>query len=268
MIRQKKGDMFAIGIVVATIVICGFLLYSFTFSSKSIKTSMLSSAMIQELNDKETKFGFYVKDSAHLAEGQAIFEIARKGAVSDSSCKPYESEPQYVIWSSTCSPASDAELFKKYFNSSFEKFVGNYHDANFTNSKFFMDVANAKAEIKFDPITLVNADEKGILKYSVEYRFNLSFAHNFEISPAEFNNIYDLSSAKLKKCKERSNDMSVITSCMSELNPEKWEMRIHSSSSAGRDYLLFDLTSKKKFFFEDDRFKWERVILRFGIAVQ
>jgi len=268
---NKKGHVFAIGLVIATLIICGVILYSFTQSSKKIEIAMASPYALQELYDKETKFTFYAEDSAHLAENQALFEVCQKGAVSGLSCKPYEPESAYVIWNDTCNPVlSIDELFKKSFNSSFKNFIANYPDETLNNANFSTTIMGSKADINFDIISLKKTPEiviSGILTYSAEHAYDSSFSHNLEIGPDEFRNIYSLVYAKLKECIGRSSDMTLVTSCMNELNPDRWGMKVHSSSSEGKNYLLFDLTSKNKFLFENNGLKFELLVLKFAIKV-
>jgi hypothetical protein len=273
---NKRGHMYAIGLVLATIVICGTMLYSLVQASTSIKVS-ISSSPLQDVYSQQAKFDIYIKDSANLAAQQALFETARKGAVSGPDCKAYDNNPSYVIWNDKCNPVvldTDA-LFGQYLSSSFENFIKTYPDS-LNQSKFSVVVesySSAINRVKIDSgdLVLIKPAEKGIIGYTAEYSFNPSFVYDFEMGPQDFRNVYTLINLKLAECKKANPKAAFIAPCMNSLQiAGKWSNLAIKDSMDGRDYVLFRMLSVKKFFYQDSfdsKFKWERVELKFAIEI-
>ena len=272
---NKKGHIFAIGLIIATLVMCGNIIYSFSQSSDSIKVSM-NSASLQDIYNRQAEFDIYLKDSANLAAQQALFETARKGAVSGLDCKAYDSNPSYVIWNDKCNPdfLDTNALFEQYFSSSFEDFIKNYPDS-LNKSKFSVSVLSLLgvhyAKLDSENLVLKKPAENGIISYTAEYSYNPSFTYYFEMGPQDFRNVYTLINLKLKKCKEANSEAETIAPCMNGLQiAGKWSNLAIKDSMDGKDYILFRMLSAKKFFFQDSldsKFKWQPVELKFAIEI-
>ena len=258
--QNKKGHMFAIGLVIVTLVVCSVVLYSFTQSSKPIKASMTSPLALQELYNKEANFNFYAKESAKLAEQQAVFEVSGKGGASGQLCTSYNAN--HVLWDDNCNPVlSVDELFRKYFNLTFEKFLSEYAEIN---ANFSISIADRKVDIKSERVA-VKGYSDGILSYSAEYSFDPSFSYGMEIGPKEFKDIYELVYKKLAECRDKKD--IPITSCMNQIQPDRWNIVVSSEMVGNRYYLIFDMTTKKRFYFDDNGAKWQQVSLKFAIAI-
>jgi len=271
MLINKKGDAFALGIVIVTIIVCGVMLYSLNTSSTILKTSVTSQVAINQFYDRQIKFEYYTKEAAKMSEQQALYESAKKGGVLEGACKPLKAGQDYVvIWDNNCNPVTGDtinSLFSKYFNESFATFIMNYpdYDLNITNLSVLM--SDDYANLNFDNMTFIKYVENGAVSYSADYTFNPSFSYKMELGPKTFKDIYHLVNYQLDDCKKESSDINHLAPCLNKLIVKNmWK----TMASRDGNYLLLNMTTTKKFFFYDSdswEFKWQPIELRFAIPI-
>jgi hypothetical protein len=162
----------------------------------------------------------------------------------------------------------------QYFFSSFENFIKNYPDS-LNQSKFSIIVESLsnmdRVKINFEDLVLKKSVQSEIINYTAEYSYSPSFTYYFEIGPQDFRNIYTLVNLTLNNCKKANSRVETIAPCMNGLQfAGKWSNFARKDSINGENYVLFDMSSVKKFFFQDSldsKFEWRSVELKFAIQI-
>jgi len=245
---NKKAQIFAVWLVLITIIAFGYALYTFVAISGKLQESIGPPTKLIDAYDKETKLLFYAKESARLAAQDAFNFIAEKKAAS-GDCVIDGSG--YVGWSSNCKPNTTEieENFLLEFKKSYESYMKDYTEKTSYNITLEKNNINLNAE----SITL-NATEK---EYNASFTFEPSFSIDisaFGLDLTDFESIYSAT----QNCKGR--DASKVKNCMTE-KVKNWKIDVEFKEPS----LLFDLTTKQSFFFDDG---FSAIKLKFKIKIE
>ncbi len=231
---NKKAQIFALGLVLITLVAMGYTLYTFVVISGNIQESIGPPNKLIEAYNSQTKLLFYAKESAGLAVPDAFNFIAEEKAAS-GDCVIDGSG--YVGWSSTCKP--DTKDIEENFLLEFKKSYGGYIQEYPEKVNFSVTLEENKIKLEAESVTL-NFTEK---EYNVSFTFEPSFSTNisaFGLSLADFESIY----FGAQYCKNKNT--TKVKNCMTE-KIKNW----HTDVEFKEPNLLFDLSTKQSFFIDD-----------------
>jgi hypothetical protein len=238
MLYGKKAQIFGLMIVLVVSIVCGYAFFKFLTTSRGFEGVLVAPSSTLKLYSNTKEFEFFTEEAAKLAVIQAYRDIANEGDFAADSCL----QQDYVEF---CELAPNIdERFASKIKSNFQAFLLHYEDDEFRNK--FSQI-NYKFEVNRDTIK-ANSDEEelhmlvqeGRFPYSVRYKFNHEISLSLdELGLTDFFKIYD----KLISCKSKE-DLNEIESCMQEI--KNFDVKI---SKLGKK-ILFNLTSRKKFFFE------------------
>ncbi len=232
--ENKKAQIFAVGLVLITLIAMGYALYTFVMIKGDVEESIMPSVKLIDAYDSKTKLLFYAQESAKLAAQNAFNFIAQEKAASGNCTIDGNG---YVGWSSNCKPNAKEieENFLSEFKKSYESYMKDYTEKTSYNITLEKNNINLNAE----SITL-NATEK---EYNASFTFEPSFSiyiPAFGLDLTDFESIYSAA----QSCK--SKDALNVKNCMME-KIKNW----HTDVELKEPELLFDLTTKQIFFFDD-----------------
>jgi len=248
--KNRKAGFYAIGIVLVTILVTGYALYSFNLVRNKYTADFRIPLEIVKFNSDIDNTLFYEKDKIILNAGQIYYNIARQGAVNidnpDCSAVVHNSK-QYVVFNEKCHP--DTLQIKNLFIREIKA------NSNLKGYDFSMqeNVLNANGEIikkKFE-------SSKSFISFSIEYNINPSFSIDL---PREGMNLDDFSSLfeAASKCKE-SESLKQCLQNQGVLNA--WDVNFNEDI-----YKFFRFNTKKYFFInEGDGMKFAPIEFNFAL---
>jgi len=234
---NKKAQIFAVGLVLITLIAMGYALYTFVVIKRGAEESIMPSAKLIDAYDSKTKLLFYAQESAKLAVRSAFNLIAQEKAAS-GDCTIDGSG--YVEWSANCKPDTKEieENFLSEFKKNYENYIEDYPEK--TNYSITLD-ASKKNSINLDAESItINISEE---EYNATFTFEPSFSIDislFGLDLTDFEGIYSAT----QNCK--SKDALNVKNCMIE-KIKNW----HIDAELKEPDLLFDLQTKQTFFFDD-----------------
>lgn len=231
---NKKAQIFAVGLVLITLIALGYALYTFVMIKGNTETSLRPPIKLIDAYDAKTKLLFYVKESAKLAAQHAFDFVAEKKAASGNCTIDGNG---YVGWSSNCKPNTTEieENFLLEFKKSYESYMKDYPEKTSCN----VTLEKNKINIKAANITLSITEKE----YNASFTFEPSFSadvSDFGISLTDFESIY----LAAQSCK--SKDALNVKNCMTE-KIKNWDTNVELRETS----LLFDVITQKGFFFEE-----------------
>ena len=222
--KGKKGQVFEVMIVVITLVVCGYAVSTFFERADSVET-LSSPAVLRDIYAESKSLEYYLKDYANLASQSAYAKMAEKPAYG-ASCGVGE----YAFWDSLC---PDENSLKEEFKNEVKALITKNYNAN-------LEYSGNNLNIKYDEITLKRQGKNYYANYTTKPEFEI--AYNID-----FRKIADISIAKKAECSQKYADMAGITGCLKGISINGWNADV----SGKANYYLFNLTSKKYYFYSD-----------------
>jgi len=244
MMKSKKAQtsIFETTLIIALLLVCVYSLFAFSGLKGKVETSFMAPAKLIDIYSEKENIEFYLEESGKLAASEAFYNVASKGAVSNAECREYHG---YFIWEGRCNPSS--ENFIGFFNSSL---------ANISGRKFDSRLENNKLTVDFENVTLNTSEKSNFVLYSVNYTFMPSIEIDLakEGMNLDFKNVHSSALEKLRECKKVGNTLD----CMNQFKADGWK----TSVSSDGEYLLFDLSTEKRFFVNED---FQPIVLKFAL---
>lgn len=239
-LHTKKAQIFPLLLVLVVLILCGYAFFRFLTTSGGFEGALIAPSSVIGLYSSSERFEFFAEESARLAVIQTYYDLAREGDFAADNC--LQGEGDYTEF---CGLA--AELDKKIasqIKSNLDAFKEGYEDDEFGNK--FSGIIY-EAEVHGDAIKFSSKEEElhmpvqeGIFPYSARYDFKQEISFSLdELGLTDFSEIYD----KFISCNGKGTTQE-IEACMQEL--KNFDVKVSTQDKKN----LFELTSKKKFFFE------------------
>lgn len=261
--KGKRAGIFAAGLVLGMIIFIGLSWHSFSTTNRNLNMGIIKALSSTQYKDMENKVSFYLDESAKLASSQAFYEIAKNSAVNkESMCNVINDN---IIWNSNCRPEQQfiESMFIEKYNQSFYGFLENYLEEDL-KAEYIHIIKEGKIESSAEQKTFVSQEGTSLSTYKLSYVLDPSITHNLneqDIYLGDFEFIYQETDSVILKCKDNDD----VVSCVKKnLNLARWTTKVKKEAS----YLIFELETKKSFFFEDPEEKFEPVVLNFAMNAE
>ena len=237
---NKKAGAFAIGMVLAMIVLVSLTLYSISKSNQDVEKTF-SLKNLTSLYFEADRISFYFKEASRLSAHQAFYEIVKDAAINTSNklcfSQSYE-DKEIIIWDKNCKP--EINFLKERFLLEYKKNIAKYAKRYPKDVKFEIEswMENDKVVSRLK-VKLNERNER----YNISYSFIKVFYTNLtseSIVLEDFPEIYE----KVNVKKENKGN---IENCFG-LSFERWKCKAKRID----DSYLFELETKKPYFFELD----------------
>jgi hypothetical protein len=264
-LMNKQGSAFALSMVIFTWILVGFTWYCFSLANAKIDAGVSSVDNLTKVYDSNDRLSFYLGESARLSANQAYYKMAQEPATG-ALCfaKPYNGE-NIIQLTGSCRPDRQAinERFLSEYNKSFSGFIEKYPEKqDVENMSIFHSMENDTV-LTTAKKTLAAEQKTAYASYSLSYDFYENLATNLsnEISLDDFTNMYDKSASALDECRDKE-----IEKCVEEKIRASFENWDFDAVKAGT-WVLFEFKAKKPFFFENETERFEKIGIKFGIAL-
>lgn len=231
---NRKAQIFSFMIAFGVVIICGFALFRFLTIKPEVESMLIAPANLLELYQSEQEFGFFIREAGKLAVVNAYSRIAKDGTFASEGAMMFN---EYIKFDGL-NPDIDEE-FSSLIRENLDKFI-QQADSEFKSIDYEIEILDGGINFKSDKKKIsIDNENSG---YSATHEFNPSFSLTLaELNLVDFSEIDD----KYKGCKNKET-MGEIEDCMEDL--KNFDVKV----SRPQDKTLFDLASKKRFFFESD----------------
>ena len=226
---NKRAGFFALLLILFTIILTGYALYSFTLSKSNVDVSLDIPGEIVSFSQDIDKEIFYEQQRLELVSIQAFHETLLQGAMkSREDCKFTEN---YIIFNDACEPTEN-ELAEVFIEKLEEK--EDVEDYSFSFSE-----KNTKLEAQANEIKKEEQFSGPFATYNIEYNLEREFSVDFSeqgISFSKIINLYD----KAVQCK----DSESIELCV-DVDVKDWELEFREEG-----YKYFNFKSKRYYIYD------------------
>jgi len=226
MIKEKKGKIYSLLLVLTTLIVCGFVFFLFVSESSANAPKLTIPNELSEFYNQEDSFNFYAKESAKIYSLNAFSELVDGFQFAGRNCKI---EGEYIEFCSVADTKDVEDNFKKYFSGDFQNAIKKYPYGEFSSIIYAANIKNNLLEFKADK----KQRETSIGGFSVKREFDPSFLVNLDDLKIifNFNGLYNLAS----KCKSKSSETE-IKDCM-KFNEYEIDAKINGNK------IFFDISS-------------------------
>ena len=224
---NKRAGFFALLLVLITIILTSYALYSFTLSKSKIDVSLDVPGEIISFSQDIDKEIFYEQQRLELDSIQAFHETLLQGAMkSREDCKFTEN---YIIFNDACEPTENelAEVFIEKLEEN--EYIGDY---SFSFSEKNTNLVAQAIEIKKE-----QQFSGPFATYDVEYSLNRGFSVDLSEQGVSFSRIIALYN-KAVQCK----DSESIELCV---DVEDWELEFKEEG-----YKYFNFKSERYYIYD------------------
>jgi hypothetical protein len=256
---NKKAGTFGLSMMVIAVVLIGLCLWVFVKVDRKAETSVSSLENLTNVYLSYDRANLYFGDASELASQQAFYSIAKMSAENPGCFTKSYQNRSIVIWNAQCGPekSSIEKRFLLAHNNSFNGFVERYPEKR--NVEIFHALDNGVITTKVKS-AITGEQQAGYAKYNVTSELDKTFTVNLSaenISLDDFVSIYQ-DAMNIQECKKNKS----VEQCISEISLERWS--INTTNLNG--WILFELSTKKPFFFEENGAEqFKPIELKFGI---
>ncbi len=182
---NKKAGLYAVLLVIVTIILIGYVFYSFTIARNRVVYGLNAPNEVLQFNYENEKQLLYEQELIKMASTQAFSDTAKNFYYStDSDCKILnDNDKKYVVFDDKCNFNSD------YIKSNFIYRLEN--NENLKNYDFILEENNLKAST--NPIKKQTSLLRQFATYTITYDLNPSFTLDLNkesININDFNTLY------------------------------------------------------------------------------
>ena len=126
MIKNKKGTVFGVFLVIGMIAILTTVWYSFDSTKNKMLIEMDSPIYLYQLNSIKENFILYKEESVKLSAQQAFYDtLKNNNLIFPENCEAYQN---FVILTDSCLPDKETanKIFIQNFNRNYLSFMNNY----------------------------------------------------------------------------------------------------------------------------------------------
>lgn len=258
--KTNNRGIFGVMLVFATIVIIVTAIISFNAARNKISSEIDTPIRITELNSIKDNFLAYSNDSTIVASQQSYADLIKEiNTVFSGSCISYLSS---VIIQDSCLVDSDKleNKFLENFNAEYSKKINDYPviaiETNTNQINYYKISPKFETKLQKDLLILESTGQginvsrhTNFMDYTYELSINPSMNLNLTKEKILLPKLRDLIqeiNTKAKICRTKNNDQEII-SCFNEIQSKEFAL----SPSIMTDYVLIEIKTKDKFFFED-----------------
>lgn len=261
---NKKAGVFAIGMVITLFILMRLTWHGFTLFNEKVDKGISSLDNLTTLYAASERISFYLQEASRLSASQAYYIIAQEAAIDKEKQKCFTRKYQgkdIIQWEELCKP--QLALLKQKFlseqNKSLIKFIERYPEK--LNISMLNTIENDLLSTMIK-VHLTTQQASSFALYNLSYGLEKNFKINLteeKIFLDDFVNIYDKSSTTIKECKNQE-----IKTCLKKLSFKNWNYKV----TVFDRWVLFEFSSKKYFFFENETgMRFEPIELKFSLAL-
>lgn len=243
---DRKGVMFAVGIIIAAFIIFSFFFYTLIIN-ESKKEPIFYYALDPLIVQNYVKeINFYIEESAELSYSQAMYKLLsnfHNMGLMEGECKKLELG---FIFDKDCVLSSEKFLenrFIEIFNSTFNSYL---------EKSDFLKEQKISFKISFNDRLLNIYSTKNLSYFTraiedkskrVSYYFNPSVSISVDLSTSDLVSLYRVLRKYVKTCE---SIIKCIEKDKSDIN-KKFDIDVIEK----KDYFIFKILTKKRFLFKD-----------------